>query len=89
MSIDDITELLINKRPQYQNNILLGDFNIHIGDLSDANAVIFSDSMRALGLEQHISGPMHVKGNTLDLIFTQYFSDITNTTLHGFILITI
>ena len=43
--------------------------------------------MRALSLEQHISGPTHVRGNTLDLIFTQLSNsfNITNTTSHGYI----
>ena len=87
MFIDDITELLVNKLPQYQNSIILGDFNIHIEDLANADAVIFNDTMRALGLEQHISGPAHVNRNTLDLIFTQLSNsfNIINTTLHGYI----
>ena len=87
MFIDDITELLVNKLPQYQNSIILGDCNIHIEDLTNVDAVIFKDTMRALGLEQHISGPTHVKEDTLDLIFTQLSNsfDMINTTLHGFI----
>ena len=87
MFIDDITELLVNKLPQYQNNIILGDFNIHIEDLTNADAIIFNDTMRALGLKQHISGPTHVRGNTLDLIFTQLSNgfNITNSTLNGYI----
>ena len=87
MVIDDITELLVSKLPQYQNSIILGDFNIHIEDLTNADAIIFSDTMRELDFEHHISGPTHVKGNTLDLIFTQLSNhfDIINTTLHGFI----
>ena len=46
-----------------------------------------SMTLRALGLEQYISGPTHVKGNTLDVIFTQISNsfDISNITLHGFI----
>ena len=32
----DITELLVNKLPQYQSSILLGDFNIHTEDLTSA-----------------------------------------------------
>ena len=85
MFINDITELLVNKLPQYQNSIILGDFNIHIEDLTNADAIIFNDTMRALGLEQHISGPTHVKENTLDLIFTQLSNsfNIINTPLHG------
>ena len=59
----------------------------HIEDITNADAVIFNDTMRALRPEQHISGPTHVKGNTLDLIFTWLSNSfvITNTTLHGFI----
>ena len=88
MFINDMTELLVNKLPQYPNRIILGDFNIHIEDPTNADAVIFNDTMRALDLKQHISGPTHVKGNTLDLIFTQLSTgfNITNTTLHGYIL---
>ena len=42
--------------------------------------------MRPLGLEQYISGPTHVKGNTLDLIFTQLSNSFDiNIKLHGFI----
>ena len=87
MFINDSTELLVNKLPQYQSNIILGDFNIHIEDLTNADAIILSDTMRALSLEQHITGPTHVRGNTLDLIFTQLSngSNISNITLHGYI----
>ena len=87
MFINNITELLVNKLPLYQNSIILGNFNIHIEDLTNANAVILNDTMTTLGLEQYISGQTHVKGNTLDLIFMQLSNsfDITNTTLHGFI----
>ena len=87
MFINNITELLVNKLPQYQNSIILGNFNIHIEDLTNADAIIFNDTMRALGLKQHISGPTHVRGNTLDLIFTDLNNgfNITNTTLYGYI----
>ena len=87
MFINDITGLIVNKLPQSQNSITLTDFNIHIEDLTNADAIIFNDTMEVLGLEQHISGPTHVKGNTLDLILTQLSNsfDIINTTLHGYI----
>ena len=45
MFINDITELLVNKLPQYQNSIILGDFNIHIEDITNADAIIFNDTM--------------------------------------------
>ena len=88
MFTNDITELLTNVLPQYQDSILLGDFNVHIEDQTNTDAVVFNETMRALGLEQHILGPIHVRGNTLDLIFTQLSNsfNITNTTSHGYIL---
>ena len=88
MFINDITELLTNKLPQYQDSFLLGDFNVHLEDQTNTDAIIFNDTMRALGLEQHISGPTHVRGSTLDLIFTQLSNsfNITHTTSNGYIL---
>ena len=80
MFINNITELLTNKLPQYQNSILLGDFNVHIEDQTNIDAVVFNETMTALSLEQHISGPIHVRGNTLDLIYMQLSNsfNITN-----------
>ena len=56
MFIDDIMELLVANLPQYQNTIVLGDFNMHIEHVTNSDAVIFNDTMRALGLKQHL-GP--------------------------------
>ena len=71
MFIDDVTEhlseLLVNK----QNNIILGDFNMHIDDPFNPEAGIFNDIMSALGLIQQVTFPTHNKGNTLDLIFSE------------------
>ena len=64
MFIEDITELLTNKLPQYQDSNLLGDFNVHIEDQANTDAVVFNETMRALGLEQHILGPTHVRGTS-------------------------
>ena len=88
MFTDNITELLTNKLPQYQNSILLGDFNVHIEDQTNTDAVVFNKTMTALGLEQHILSPIHVRGNTLDLIFMQLSNsfNVTSATSHGYIL---
>ena len=87
MFINDITELLTNKLPQYQNSILLGDFNVHIEDQTNTDAVVFNETMTALCLEQHILGPTHVRGNTLDLIFMQLSNsfNVSSATSHGYI----
>ena len=50
--------------------LLLGDFNIHIHDITNNEVVGFITTMDMLGCVQHIMAPTHMKGNTLDLIFT-------------------
>ena len=56
------------------NLVVLGDFNIHVNDISNPNANLFLDTMTALGLKQHVEGPTHRSGNCLDLIFTEELS---------------
>ena len=54
--------------PSYFNIILMGDFNIHIGDEDDAEAMIFLDTIEALGLEQWVD--KHRSDNILDLVIS-------------------
>ena len=49
---------------------------MHIEDTNNYNSKIFVNTMEALGLRQHITGPTHYKGNILDLIFTETTSQI-------------
>ena len=68
--IDELTNILELLKVQYTNIVVLGDFNIHIHDYTDNDCVLFLSTMEALGFDQHIQKPTHVRGNTLDLIFT-------------------
>ena len=79
MFIDDITDHLISLLPTATNNIILGDFNMHINDSNSNDACIFKDMFTALGLTQHVTTSTHVKGNILDLIFTEETSSIKLT----------
>ena len=49
--------------------LIVGDFNIHVG--GGANAVAFESLCNSFGLKQHVSGPTHRSGNTLDLVLTR------------------
>ena len=49
---------------------ILGDFNIHIDDNTDADAQSFADCTSAMGLEQHVDTFTHNQGHTLDHIYT-------------------
>lgn len=46
------------------------EFNIHIDNLSENIASSFMNITESFNLIQHVSGPTHNKGHTLDLVFT-------------------
>ena len=49
---------------------------MHINDSNFNNACTFIDTFTTLGLTQHVTMSTHVKGNILDLIFTEEISTI-------------
>ncbi len=51
--------------------LLTGDFNIHVDNKSDLVAQKFVDILDSFNLCQHIDGPTHENGQTLDLIITR------------------
>ena len=66
--IDDfLTDLLSNN----SNNVVVGDFNLHVNDPSDNDANIFTDTTLGLGLHQHIEFATQKDGNTLDLLLIE------------------
>ena len=69
-------ELLVDIVTSNTKFVVLGNFNIHVNDIDDANASIFLDTMTALGLKQHIEGPTHKSGNCVNLIFTEEMSRV-------------
>ena len=72
--LDLFTEYIVDLIAEYENIVLVGDFNIHVNDEDNPNAVIFLDTMTALGLHQYVNGSMHHSGNCLDLVFTEELS---------------
>ena len=60
--LDDFTEFMVDIIADSSNIVVMGDFNIHVNCDDDPNAVIFSDTMKAIGLHQHITGPTHRSG---------------------------
>ena len=55
MFTDDFISFMEETLPDLKNPIFLGDFNIHINDTDNADAIAFIDSMEVLGLVQHVS----------------------------------
>jgi len=63
------------------NIIILGDFNIHVNDPSSYSAAEFIHLLDSLNFTQHFNVPTHSRGNTLDLLITNYTS-ISNLSVH-------
>ena len=51
--------------------LIVGDFNIHVDNPADSDALKFINLLYSMGLSQHVICPTHNKGHTLDLIITR------------------
>ena len=79
--IQALRPVLCKKKPP--KVFLVGDFNLSRVSWSDLNSPIpieqaFVDSFNELGLKQCISRPTHLKGNTLDILLTNFDDAISN-----------
>ena len=55
--------------------LISGDFNFHVDDQANREAAIFLDLIDSFNLEQHVTGPTHCDGHTLDLLLTRSTDD--------------
>ena len=69
--LDEFTEFLSLLHTQHDQIILTGDFNIHVDNPFDPIAKDFLNLLDSMGFTQHVSGPTHKKGHTLDLVITK------------------
>ena len=75
--IDQFTEWLSENLPILPNVVITGNFNIHVNCKEwDNNAHIFTDTLKALGLQFHNDFQTHRLGNTLDFLITEINSQI-------------
>ena len=82
--LDDFTNYMAKLLSERCNNIVVGDFNLHVSNEDDVDSAIFNDTIEAMGLYQHVSFPTHKAGNTLDLILSEIQGSISiNTTVPG------
>ena len=68
--LDEFTPWIVNIISNYSHIILMGDFNIHVGNEDDVEAMTFLDKKEALGLEQWVEEPTHRSDNILDLVIS-------------------
>ena len=51
--------------------VICGDFNIHVDQTDDSNAVRLQQLLESFGYVQHVTGQTHAAGHTLDLVITR------------------
>ena len=73
---DEFTELVSQFHGRNQELLIAGDFNFHVNKPGNSKARKFKDILQMFDLVQHIKGPTHKAGNTLDLVITRKDSDL-------------
>ncbi|CAG2229999.1 unnamed protein product [Mytilus edulis] len=73
--VNEFFQFLEDIVPKYSNLIIMGDFNLHIEENSNAISE-FNNSLDALGLIQHVDFPTHIHGRSLDLVITEFTNGV-------------
>ena len=66
---------MVENFSKHKNSIILGNFNLHINDCDDNEAMVFSDMKTSEGLIQHVKFYTHKKGSILGLIYTEHWNE--------------
>ncbi|KAF7249427.1 Galectin-related protein, partial [Varanus komodoensis] len=69
-SLPELTEIVLDLVLKTLRMLVLGDFNLHAETVLSRAAQDFTAFMTAMGLSQHVIGPTHERGHTLDLVFS-------------------
>ena len=69
--LDDLTNFMTELLPRWPENVLLGDFNLHVSNDDDIDSTIFLDTIEAMCLYQYVTFLTHKQGNTLDLVISE------------------
>ena len=65
------------------NLLIAGDFNYHVDNSTNPDTIKFNKILESFNLQQHVNGPTHKKGHTLDLIITRIGDRlVTNIEIH-------
>ncbi len=63
--------------------LIAGDFNFHVDNTTDPDTIKFNKILESFNLQQHINGPTHKRGHTLDLSITRNEDKlVTGTKIH-------
>lgn len=56
--------------------LITGDFNVHVDDERNADAMKFGILLNEMNLQQHVHGATHILGHTLDLVISRLSDDL-------------
>ena len=62
------------------NVLVAGDFNFLMDNISNNDTRRFLDLLEVADLKQHVEGPTHVAGHTIDLLITRSSNIFLNNT---------
>jgi exonuclease III len=77
--LDDFQTLISSVSTSPHEFIITGDFNIHVDDKNDSNALQFMSLLDHANLTQHVSFPTHRHSHILDLVITSANSTLSPT----------
>ena len=69
------------------NAIILGDFNLHVNDPNDDNAMNVIETTQALALEKIARFHTHMSCNILDLVLIELFNGLKYSSVQRIIFI--
>ena len=69
--LTEISDLLSICSTDYDRILLTGDLNLHIDIASDTVAMSFLQLLHSFDFTQHVTGPTHKHGHTLDLVISR------------------
>ena len=76
--VTELADLLEEAATWTGKLILLGDFNIHWYSVADSERQKLSSLLDSFGLCQHVEGPTHTGGHTLDLVISRTVDDLVS-----------
>ena len=68
---DDFNSILDRATTFASSLGIIGDVNIHLDAATDPNTIRFNQALYSHGLVQHVVGPTHHRGHTLDILITR------------------
>ena len=69
--LTEISELLSICSTNYDRTLILGDGNLHLDHPSDPMVMGFLELLHSFDFIQHVAGPTHKHGHTLDLVISR------------------